>query len=453
MSGRMLIGAGAGYSGDRVDAPIAVVRDLRAGGERAAIIFETLGERTLAAAQLRRRQNPAVGYEPKLAALLQPVLKGCVEGKIAIIGNFGAANPPAAGDVVAGLARDAGAQLTIGIITGDDMLDADGRAVLRECCEDLPDEKLLVSANAYLGAAPIVEALGEGAQVVVTGRVADPSLTLAPLMHAFGWQDHDWARLGRGTMAGHLLECGAQVTGGYFADPGFKDVPAPESIGYPIASIDSDGGFVIGKAQGGGLVDRHTVTEQLLYEVHDPAAYLTPDVTADISNASLAELGNDRVRVDGVTGYARPERLKVTICFDGGWLGEGEISYYGTNALARARLAGEVVKRRSPRDVRIRCDVIGVLSVLADDSGHAWELLDGVTDADAQDVRLRVAFASNAKSEVERGLAEVEALYCAGPAGGGGIRFHMWPRIAATSCLVPREAVRANVEMREARHA
>jgi len=453
MSGRMLIGAGAGYSGDRIDAPVAVVRDLRSAGEHAAIIFETLGERTLAAAQLRRRQDPSLGYEPKLAPLLSPILKDCVDAKIAIIGNFGAANPSAAAEVIAGLARAANLSLKIGVVTGDDMLDAERRAVLLECCDDLPDEKLLVSANAYLGAAPIVEALSERAQIVVTGRVADPSLTLAPLIDAFGWKDDDWPRLGRGTMAGHLLECGAQVTGGYFADPGFKDVPSPESIGYPIATVESDGGFILGKAQGGGLVDRRTVTEQLLYEVHDPAAYLTPDVTADISNASLVELGNDRVRVDGVTGHQRPEKLKVTVCFDGGWLGEGEISYYGPNALARARLAAEIVRRRSPPGLRMRCDAIGVLSVLADDSGHAWEQLEDIDRTQAQDVRLRVAFAANNKTEVEHALAEVEALYCAGPAGGGGIRFQMRPRIAATSCFVPRDAVRAKVQIREAGHA
>ncbi len=452
MAGRMLVGAGAGFSGDRVDAPVAVVRDLRASGERAAIIFETLGERTLALAQLRRRENPAVGYEPKLEALLSPVLKDCIDGKIAIIGNFGAANPPAAAELVAKLAARSGRAARIATVTGDDMLDPAGLECLRACCDELPDEKLLVSANVYLGAAPIVEALSEGAQVVVTGRVADPSLTLAPLIHAFGWSSDDWQRLGRGTMAGHLLECGAQVSGGYFADPGFKDVPAPETIGYPIARIDADGGFAIGKAAGGGLVDRRTVTEQLLYEVHDPAAYLTPDVTADISDASLTELGGDWVQVNGVTGHARPERLKVTICFDGGWLAEGEISYFGPNALARARLAGEIVRRRSPRDVRIRCDVIGVLSVLADDGGEAWDRLNGIAEAENEDVRLRVAFAGADKAQVERGLAEVEALYCAGPAGGGGIRLAMRPRIAATSCYVPRNAVRPRVQIREVGH-
>jgi hypothetical protein len=452
-SGSMLIGAGAGYSGDRVDAPIAVVRDLRSAAERAAIIFETLGERTLAAAQLRRRQDPSLGYEPKLAALLSPILKDCVDGNITIIGNFGAANPSAAAGIIAGLALAENVPLKIGVVTGDDMLDTNSRGVLRACYANLPDEKLLVSANAYLGAACIVEALGEGAQVVVTGRVADPSLTLAPLIHAFGWNDDDWPRLARGTMTGHLLECGAQATGGYFADPGFKDVPSPEDIGYPIAMVDDDGGCVLGKAQGGGLVDRHTVTEQLLYEVHDPAAYLTPDVTADISNSRLVELGNDRVRLEGVTGHKRPEKLKVTVCFNGGWLGEGEISYYGPNALARARLAGEIVKRRCPPGLRMRCDAIGALSVLADDSGRAWERLGNIAETDAQDVRLRVAFAGNDKTEVERALAEVEALYCAGPAGGGGIRFHMRPCLAATSCLVPRDAVRAKVQIRKAGHA
>ena len=448
---RMLIGAGAGYSGDRIDAPIAVVRDLKASGERAAIIFETLGERTLALAQLRRRDNPDLGYEPKLKPLLTPVLKDCVQSKIAIIGNFGAGNPPAAAKVIGDLATELGTTVRIGVVTGDDMLGPEGIEVLRASSNDLPDAKLLVSANAYLGAAPLVEALGEGADVVVTGRVADPSLTLAPLIHAFGWSYDDWHRLGQGTMAGHLLECGAQVTGGYFADPGFKDVPQPENIGFPIAAIGRDGGFVIGKAQGGGLVDRRTVAEQLLYEVHDPAAYLTPDVSADISNASIVELGGDRVRVDGITGHKRPDTLKVTVCYDGGYIAEGEISYHGPNALARARLAADVVRKRSPKDIRIRCDIIGVLSVLADDSGRAWSELESFGEP-TNDVRLRVAFAGNDKALVERGLQEVEALYCAGPAAGGGIRLSLRPRIAATSCFIPRSAVRPKVEVVEVRN-
>ena len=449
MTGRMLVGSGAGFSGDRLDAPRAVVRKLRSSGERSAIIFETLGERTLALAQLRRRADPAVGYEPKLEPLLGPILPDCLDGSVTIIGNFGAANPPAATELIARLVGQMGRKARIATVTGDDMLGPAGLEILRACCDELPNEKLLVSANVYLGAAPIVEALGQGAQIVVTGRVADPSLTLAPLIHAFGWQEDDWQRLGRGTMAGHLLECGAQVSGGYYADPGFKDVPALEDIGYPIARIDADGNFAVGKAAGGGLVDRHTVTEQLLYEVHDPAAYLTPDVTADISNASVSELGNDWVRVDGVTGHARPERLKVTVCYDGGWLAEGEISYFGPNAPARARLAAEIVRRRSPRGLRIRCDVIGVLSVLADDAGESWALLNNIAASGSEDVRLRMAFAGPEKEQVERGLAEVEALYCSGPAGGGGVRLALRPRIAAMPCYVPQNSVRPQVHLRE----
>lgn len=450
MAERLLVGAGAGYSGDRIDAPIAVVRDLRASGEHAAVIFETLGERTLALAQLRRRENPSLGYEPKLKALLTPVLKDCIESRIAIIGNFGAGNPPAAAKLIADLAAELQVSAKIGVVTGDDMLGPEGLEVLRASSNELPETGSLVSANAYLGAQPIVEALGNGADIVVTGRVADPALTLAPLIHAFGWQYDDWHRLGQGTMAGHLLECGAQVTGGYFADPGFKDVPEPESIGYPIATIEPSGDFIIGKAQGGGLVDRRTVAEQLLYEVHDPGAYLTPDVVADISNAEIVELGHNRVRVDGITGHKRPDTLKVTVCYDGGWLAEGEISYYGPNALARARLAADVVKKRSPKGIRIRCDIIGVMSVLGDDAGRAFADLDAFGEP-TRDVRLRVAFAGSEKMLVERGLQEVEALYCAGPAAGGGIRLSLRPRIAATSCFIPRDAVKPKVEIVEAR--
>ena len=199
------------------------------------------------------------------------------------------------------------------------------------------------------------------------------------------------------------------------------------------------------------MVDRRTVTEQLLYEVHDPSAYLTPDVSADISNASIVELGGDRVRVDGITGHKRPDTLKVTVCYDGGYIAEGEISYHGPNALARARLAADVVRKRSPKDIRIRCDIIGVLSVLADDSGRAWSELDGFGEP-TNDVRLRVAFAGNDKALVERGLQEVEALYCAGPAAGGGIRLSLRPRIAATSCFIPRSAVRPKVEVVQVRN-
>ena len=198
----------------------------------------------------------------------------------------------------------------------------------------------------------------------MAGRVADPSLVLGPAMAHHGWSWDDWDRLARATMAGHLLECGAQVTGGYFADPGYKDVPGLANVGYPIAEIDADGHCTLTKPRGtGGRLDERTVKEQLLYEVHDPAAYLTPDVVADLTQARVVPLGPDCVRLEGVTGHPRPATLKVNVCFETGWLAEGEISYAGARAEARARLAADVLAERLRGLGPLRVDLIGVCSV------------------------------------------------------------------------------------------
>src|SRR2546427_5156074 len=284
---RLAIGGAAGFSGDRTDASGPVVATLVADRGPAALMFETLAERTLAIAQLARRADPDAGSEPRLERFVGPVLKSCVEHRIPIVGNFGAANPRAAARVLRRLARDQGIRsLRVGVVEGDDLSDERGRAILDRYLPELDGAPAMVSANAYQGAKPIADALRAGAQIVVTGRVADPSLAVGPAMAHYGWSESEWDVLGRCTMAGHLLECGAQVTGGYFADPGYKDVPDLHAVGFPIVEIAADGSFVITKAANtGGLVDSRTVKEQLLYEVHDPAAYLTPDVTADISQA------------------------------------------------------------------------------------------------------------------------------------------------------------------------
>ncbi len=444
----LAIGGGAGFSGDRTDAAGPVVATLVARGGPAALIFETLAERTLALAQIARRQNPDAGYERQLHRFVGPVLKACVEHRIPIIGNFGAANPRAAAARLQALGRERGLpRLRVGIVEGDDLSDERGRALLREYLPPGLGARELVSANVYQGAKAIADALRAGADVVVTGRVADPSLAVGPAIAHYGWQETDWDPLGRATMAGHLLECGAQVTGGYFADPGFKDVPDLHAVGFPIAEIAPDGSFVVTKAERtGGLVDARTVKEQLLYEVHDPAAYLTPDVVADISSAEVREIGRDRVAVTGVRGHARPATLKVNACFDGGWLGEAEISYAGPNAEARARLAAEVVRRRLGDALQPRFDLIGVLSVFADDAGRA---LAAASPGDARDVRLRVAAAHVDRAQIERLLAEVTALYTCGPAGGGGVRTCLRSRLSTVSCLVPRERVPARFEILE----
>lgn len=448
----LLIGCAAGFSGDRTDAAGPVVDTLIArlrhgpAGQRAFLIFETLAERTLALAQLRRRADPEAGYEPLLDAMLRPVLARCLDNGIRIVSNFGAANPRAAARHIARMARELGAPVPrIAVVEGDDLSGPAHRALLREALGVAMDGLRVVSANAYIGAEPIAAALDAGAQVVVCGRVADPSLTVGPVLSHFGWRADDWHRLGRATMAGHLLECGAQVCGGYFADPGYKDVPGLAAVGFPIAEIDADGHCTIGKADGtGGLVSEATVKEQLLYEVHDPAAYLTPDVVADIAEAEVHALpGLDRVALSGVRGHARPAHYKVNVCHEGGWLAEGEISYAGPRAEARARLAAQVLRERL-EGLALRVDLIGALSIFGDDAGQA---LAATPDSGLRDVRLRVAATHAERAQAERLAREVTALYTCGPAGGGGVRTALTPRLNTISCLLPREAVPVRFEL------
>jgi hypothetical protein len=242
-------------------------------------------------------------------------------------------------------------------------------------------------------------------------------------------------------MAGHLLECGAQVSGGYYADPGYKEVPDLAHVGYPIAEIDADGHCTVTKPPGtGGRIDEHTVKEQLLYEVHDPGAYLTPDVVADLTEARVVELEPNRVRLEGVRGHPRPVTLKANVFCEQGWLAEGEISYAGARAEARARLAGEVLRERLKPLGRLRVDLIGAASVLGDDAG-SW--LAAQPEGEARDVRLRVALIHPDKSQAERLLREVTALYTCGPAGGGGVRTGLRQRLSTHSCFLPRTDVRA----------
>jgi len=436
----LAVGCGAGFSGDRIDAAPPVVRTLVERGGPAALVFENLAERTLALQQLARRRDPKAGYEPLLVRELRPILADCLRHGITIVGNFGAANPDGAADVIRALAAELGLPVPrIGIVDGDDLSDERGRALVRERLEGGFDAQRFVCANAYQGAQEIADAIRAGAQVVVTGRVADPSLVLGPAMAYYGWGAQDWDRLAGGTMAGHLLECGAQVTGGYFADPGRKDVPGLHDVGFPIAEIAADGSCIIGKAAAtGGLVDARTVKEQLLYEVHDPAAYITPDVLADITGATVTEVGPDRVRLAGVKGHPRTPTLKALAFFDGGWLGEAEISYAGPNAEARARLAMEVMRQRLGGTLPLRCDLIGVSSILGDDAG---ELLAGLPRGRAEDVRLRVAGRHEDAEPVDRLLREVTALWTCGPAGGGGVRTAKRQRLSSRACLVPRELV------------
>ena len=448
------IGSGAGFSGDRIDAPQSVVAEIAAAGEGGALIFETMGERTLALGQLARRGNPDAGYEPLLEQFLEPVLATCIGAGIVIVGNFGCANPPGAAAAIAAMAARLGlGPLRIAIVEGDDILD---RIDLSRAERWEGDGRMAeargrpIAVNVYLGARAIADAIAAGAQVVVTGRVADPALAVGPLVARFGWAWTDFDRIAAATLVGHLLECGAQVSGGYFADPGFKDVPDPDNIGFPIAEVEADGSFVIAKARGtGGRIDLRTVKEQILYEIHDPAAYLTPDVTLDVTGVTLAEVGPDRVAVRGARGAPPPASLKATASHFGDWLGEAEISYAGPNADKRAALAIDIIEKRLVRRniaVTCRADVIGQSSAFDSNDGA---LRRGASHGACDDLRVRFAFSGADEAEVRKANAEVMALYCNGPAGGGGIRSALRPRVETRSYLVPRSDVAAGYRFLE----
>jgi len=435
------IGCGAGYSGDRIEPAVELAEK---GGIR-YLVFECLAERTIAIAQQAKMKDPGAGYDALLAARMEACLPSCRRNGVRIITNMGAANPAAGARRIGDVAKRLGIKgLKIAAVTGDDVLDLTRQhdPVILETgrrVSQLGDR--LVSANAYLGADAIVEALKNGADVVITGRVADPSLFLAPLIAEFDWQPDRLDLLGQGTVLGHLLECAGQVTGGYFADPGFKNVPDLARLGFPIAEVREDGSFVVTKVPGsGGMVTAATCKEQLLYEIHDPSSYITPDVVADFTGVRVAETGKDRVAITGGTGRPRTETLKVSIGYRDGFIGEGQISYAGPGAVERGKLALEIVAERLkltgvPFD-KIRYDLIGVNSLHGDNrsAGH-----------DPYEVRVRVAGRTSSMVEAVRIGNEVETLYTNGPAGGAGAWKSAREVVAMVSALLPRSMVSPSV--------
>jgi hypothetical protein len=300
----------------------------------------------------------------------------------------------------------------------------------------------LLSANAYLGAEPMAQALNHGADIVITGRASDPALFLAPMIHAFGWAMDDWNLLGQGTVAGHLLECAGQITGGYFADPGYKDVAGLARLGFPIGEVGEDGALVITKVAGsGGAVTARTCKEQLLYEVHDPKRYLQPDVVADFSQVTVEEIAPDRVRVSGGRGTRRTDTLKVSVGYVGSFIGEGQISYAGPGALARGRLALEIVRERleltGVAANELRFELIGVESL------HGAELSKHASEP--YEVRVRVAGRTESLREAVRIGNEVETLYTNGPAAGGGAFKSARDVVAVASVLLPRDLAKPQI--------
>ena len=436
------IGTGAGFSSDRLEPAV----DLVERGELDAIVLECLGERTVAFGHRDRMADPSRGYNSLLDRRMRALLPACRKAGTVMITNMGVANPRAAAECTLVVARELGLKgLKVACIEGDDVsaLVPPEQPFMDEPGTLADIDMPVVGMNAYLGADAIAPALAAGADVIIGGRLADPSMFLAPIAHRFAWSATDMARMGAGTLVGHLLECGMQVTGGYFADPGMKDVPNLAQCGFPIAEVQADGSAVITKLAGtGGCVTTGTVKEQLLYEVHDPARYLTPDVTADFSRVLIAAAGPDRVKVSNASGSARPATLKVTVGFDGGFQGEAGVSYAGPAAQERGQLAAEIAAERMARvhgiKSDLRVDLIGVSSLFA---------TAGLRATDAQDVRLHVALRSPEKEDAELMLWEVESLLCCGPAGGGGYRGSIVPCVMTKSVLIERERVKPTLQV------
>ena len=432
------IGCGAGFSGDRLE-PAAVLLEK---GKLDYLVLECLAERTIALAQKRKAADPSKGYDPLLERRIELLLPLLRQQGVKLLTNMGAANPVAAAEMVIAIAKRQGLSLKVAAVTGDDVLSLlSGKELAMETGKPLSYSGEILSANAYLGADAMLPALQSGADVIITGRVADPSLVVAPLVHEYGWSLQDAETIGKATVIGHLMECAGQITGGYFADPVKKPVEGMEILGHPFVDVYRDGRAVISKVEGtGGVINLATAKEQLLYEVTNPHAYLTPDVAADFTTVTLQQKEKDKVEVSGGGGTEKPNTLKVSVGYKAGYVGEGEITYAGQQALERAQLAGETIRKRVQKRVaELRIDYIGCRSVHPFSVGNTCQ---------SYEIRLRVAGRTSTSEEAALIGEEVEALYTNGPAGGGGVRKYLTEVIGIVSTLIERANIKTSVTIR-----
>ena len=436
---KIRIGSGAGFSGDRLEPAVLLAQK----GELDYLVLECLAERTIALAQKRKLADATKGYDPLLERRMELLLPVISKNRVRIITNMGAANPIAGAEKILEIARRLGISIKVAAVTGDDVMPhIDRSQKTLETGKSLDRYEHLISANAYIGAEALLPALDSGADIIITGRASDPSLFLAPMMHNLGWSSRDLNSIAQGTVVGHLLECAGQITGGYFADPWKKEIPDLARLGFPYADVEADGTAVISKLEGtGGLIHLATVKEQLLYEVTDPTGYLTPDITADFTTVHLQEIAPNKVKVSGGTGKPRPSTLKVSVGYHAGYLGEGEISYAGSNAGARAHLAGEIIRERlEDQFTDLRIDYIGATSTHRTSFGKFGE---------PYEIRLRVAGKAPTLNKAAWIGEEVEALYTNGPAGGGGARKYVNEVIGIVSVLLSRDQVQTQITVRE----
>jgi hypothetical protein len=440
------MGCGSAYAEDRIQPAV----DLARKANLDYIGIDSLAERTLPLARLRRINAPDTGYDLRLARLVDELFTACLENGVKIVGNMGAANPGAAADFVAHRLRELGhTGVRIATITGDDVTDWAIREnpvipTLGKRIKDL--HGTILSANAYIGADGIVAALQEGADIVVGGRLADPSIWLGPLMYEFGWAPDDWHKKGFGQLCGHLLECGANLTGGNFADPPYRVVEDGVDLAMPFAEIDPEKEeLVVQKLPGtGGRLDALTTKAQMCWEIKDPTNYLTPDVTADVSQVAVEDVGPGQVRAWGATGRPWPETLRVLVGVDEGYIAEGEMTYAGPGAYERAQLAADIVRKRIDVEgaevSELRVDYIGV------DSAHGTATPSGRPVP--HEVRLRIAGRTKDEATAQWLAHETEYLYF-GPSSAGGNRRSVRPVIASYQAFIPRDQVTIEVTVQE----
>jgi len=442
------IGSGAGYAGDRLEPALELIEK----GNLDYISFECLAERTIAIGQQEKLKNPNKGYNGLLEHRMEKALPLARKHKVKIITNMGSANPRAAVVKCLEIARKHGLTgMKIACVDGDDLLPVINNYMNAEVWETHePLSKLsgeIISANAYVGVDGILDALKNGADVVITGRVADPAIFMAPAIYEFGWALDDWDKLAKGTMMGHLLECGGQVTGGYYAEPGKKDVPGLGHLGFPLIEMKEDGSFFITKvADAGGMVTPDTCAEQICYEIHDPENYMTPDVVADFKHVTFTQTEKDVVVADGATGKPRTDTLKCSIGYRDCFIGDGEISYGGPGCVARGKLALDIIRERlelvAPNIFdELKFDLIGCNSLF-------WNN-EALPNSEPCEVRIRVA--GRAKNRADAAIIgnEVEALYTNGPAGGCGAVKNIRDIVSVASILVNRKDVIASTEIFE----
>jgi hypothetical protein len=449
------VAAGQGFWGDWLEAPVRQV----AGGPIDFLMMDYLAEVTMSIMQKQRARDPALGYATDFVPLMDRLLPDLVSRGIRVTANAGGVNPRACADAVLAAARKRGlaGKVRIGIVTGDDLLGrldqllAGGSPFANmDTGEPLTVVRdRVLSANAYLGAAPVVEALNRGANIVITGRVTDTGLTLGPLIHAFGWGAADWDRLAAGTVAGHIIECGAQCSGGNCLVD-WERIPGLENPGYPIVEATPDGAFAIVKhPETGGRITVASVTEQLLYEMGDPRAYITPDVIADFTTIRLEQAGNNRVRVSGIQGRPPTTFLKVSVSYFYGYKAVGTLVYAWPDAHAKARAADRILRARLER-LGLRFEEI-LTEFVGVDATHGR--LAGPPRDDLPEVQLRVGVRARERGPVERFTREIAPLILNGPpsvTGFAGGRPKVEEIVAYWPALIPKAEVRAGVEILDA---